>query len=1138
MNYAISPMMPYTPAFASPNLQQHGFPHPMSPALPTPSDWTWSGMGLVTPTHLQLQPQPPDWSVLAVKGQSPDVTHQKPSLREILENSPLTTKKRSHETEDTESEISAKNAPSNSPVAKKQQLPSPTFVVPAVPKRERPPFPFAVPRARPAQAQHRTTSSSTLNPFASEFVFRPPHSAPKLDAAAKEFSPVHLQESSRSLFNVFAPEFKPIFASSSLSMNNANLSVHEANQRRVPSPRKRTTPVVTPEPEDGEKTEVMSEDDKAGAISREEYRDDKAVEKTVEEGLSSSEPPTEDPHQFRVPRAPQAMRKKSPTQQKRGNASSDTDSIDTEEMRHDILALSSPKKSRSQNNLQCSSDENYCADDSPQIPSRPKTLVRNLSAPPMSSKSTTLDATVSPETEFNGYPAFWEQRLLKSEQKAKRDKPFTPRGAVAKSLANELLDGEEDVIAEYSDKENRILPDADDDDEELTDESDESVFGRRKKRVGRVGLLARQSSALEMERIVKQQLQPVLKGLEAVQMGLQRLSAKDREDKRKQEGSDADDEDETVTIKKPGILVIDKIKNTVIEALRQERDRVSPPAMIVDRTAEVKELRSMIDGLKSKLLDSEDSLDREERRRSDVERRMELLSRDLIQHERTLDEKSDKLEVYESELKDLRTKLETALRDRQTERHAREKLDEVIKGIRTTLGQMTDKNSKLAGEVSTLQSLNSTQNGEISSLREDISNARGENGTLQRELTTLERSLEDERTRYANLQNELMETGKAVADQETRWREELTAEKLRVQSLERNLLDEERRAKKLEEECDKLARTAEERAKYKAMVDASMAREKSLEGVVAALEKRVLTAEARVTVAQEERSRFEKQSRSLFEKEKDSLKGEISSLLTTVSNLQQEKMQAHIDLERQNSKIAVQSDKIESLEKQLTQITLEKRKSDESTTREAKETQAQMTALRKEITYLRTNLDKKDHQVASLHETADAARADISEKEKTILELEYIITSTTSPTKKSRDDESFVKLQKRDKEILRLRELLAALLQDNDDLVSQSKELVVPEQQKKYAVMKNILRAERERRKGLERDLARAMAKLSKDDHGRTPGSRNAGSVFDTPSSVPGGLDTPVSLNETPGSLRGFRVGEETPLKGKGVFIE
>src|SRR5271170_2164823 len=101
------------------------------------------------------------------------------------------------------------------------------------------------------------------------------------------------------------------------------------------------------------------------------------------------------------------------------------------------------------------------------------------------------------------------------------------------------------------------------------------------------------------------------------------------------------------------------------------------------------------------------------------------------------------------------------------------------------------------------------------------------------------------------------------------------------------------------------------------MVETSGAREKSLEGVHAALEKRVLNAEARATVAQEERSRFEKESRSLFEREKESLKGEMSALQTTASTLRQENMQANIDLEQQKLNLAVRSDKIQSLERQL-----------------------------------------------------------------------------------------------------------------------------------------------------------------------------------------------------------------------------
>ena len=114
---------------------------------------------------------------------------------------------------------------------------------------------------------------------------------------------------------------------------------------------------------------------------------------------------------------------------------------------------------------------------------------------------------------------------------------------------------------------------------------------------------------------------------------------------------------------------------------------------------------------------------------------------------------------------------------------------------------------------------------------------------------------------------------------------------------------------------------------------------------------------------------------------------------------------------------------------------------------------------------------------------------------------------------------------------------MSSLLNDNEDLIAQSSEILLPEQQKKYNAMKNILRAERERRKTLEKDLARALAKNIRDES-RTPGSRNGGSIFETPANVNGGLDTPVSLNHTPGSLRGFKVGEDTPLKGKGAIIE
>ena len=97
-----------------------------------------------------------------------------------------------------------------------------------------------------------------------------------------------------------------------------------------------------------------------------------------------------------------------------------------------------------------------------------------------------------------------------------------------------------------------------------------NVLGSMKK-TGRMHLIARRDSAASVEKIVKERLQPVLKGLEAVQLGIQRLSGRDKEERRKEQGSDADDEDEEVNFKKPGILGIEKIKSAVIEAMRQEK---------------------------------------------------------------------------------------------------------------------------------------------------------------------------------------------------------------------------------------------------------------------------------------------------------------------------------------------------------------------------------------------------------------------------------------------------------------------------------------------------------------------------------------------------------------------------------------
>ena len=1136
-----SPMFNYSPILASPNfqLQQHPFPHPTSPALPTPADWTWTG--ITTPQHLQTQPQPPDWSIVADKGASPVEMNRRPSRMSMLAAiSPSATRKRAHDVDDAVSNDLDQERTNELPNTKKQ-IPSPTPPVPTVSKR--PPFPFAIPKALSKTTQpaiHSRTASSNLNPFATEFVFRPPQSAPTLESVRKEFSPVHLQQSSKSLFNVFAPEFNPstkFSGSNGLSINNATMFSRAAKQSESslfvkPSPTKKVIPIVPPVDDDSD-TEL---DDNYPIAKRSRDEAQSSLEATTSDDISGSDP-------FQKQSVEPVEEEEFATPESISREASEVDLTD------DLNANASPQKSSSANgtrpringnddNAESSSEEVSENDDK----GIAQTLTnRSVAQPvngevkhPMSREAPALDLKSSPEIEFNGYPSFWEQRLLKSEQKAKRDRKLTPRGTVARNLANELLDQEEESDDISDDKENRIMPDPDD---YSSDATEESVLGNMKK-TGRIDFSAQRDSATRVEIIVKERLQPVLKGLEAVQIGLQRLSGRDKEERRKEQGSDADDEDDEVTFRKPGTLWIEKIKSAVSEAMRQEKEQHATPPVVPDRTAE---LMSIIDSLKSKLLDAEDNLNREERRRTEAERRNELLSRDLTQYESTIESKTDQLKTYEFEIKELQKNHDHATRGWDNERHTSEQLEDVISGIRNSLGQMTDKNSKLSQEISTLQSLSSQQKDDISSLREEISKARGENGKLARERNKLVREIDDERARFTNLQNELMETGKAIAEQETRWREELSAEKLRVQSLERNLVDEERRVKKMEEECEKLGKIAEERGRLKAMVEASVARERSLEAIKEKLEKRVYAAEAREGVAQEDRARREKERSVQFEREKDQLKAEISSLQVNLKTLQEERTKASIIYGRERTDLAVQSEKIESLGRELKQAmqsNLDREKLLESSNRELKESQSSNMSLRKEVAGLREKLDEKEAQVESLRERLDISRASIVEKDKNILELEFIIASTTSPTKKSRDDESYVKLQKREKEILRLRESMAALLSDNEALIAQSTEIVLPEQQKKYNAMKNVLRAERERRKALERELARALAK-SKDDMSRTSVSRNGGpSIFETPASAMGGLDTPVSLNDTPGSLRGFSVGEDTPLKGKGVFIE
>src|SRR5579871_2582549 len=125
MNHA-PPMAPLSSAFSSPTLHPHlqhqVFPHPSSPALPPPTDWTWSNLGVVTPHHRPTQPQLPDWSVAAVKGGSPDRPNCSPGDALEQESPSLKNKKRGHDSEDTLSNNPDGLTREERPDVKKQQL--------------------------------------------------------------------------------------------------------------------------------------------------------------------------------------------------------------------------------------------------------------------------------------------------------------------------------------------------------------------------------------------------------------------------------------------------------------------------------------------------------------------------------------------------------------------------------------------------------------------------------------------------------------------------------------------------------------------------------------------------------------------------------------------------------------------------------------------------------------------------------------------------------------------------------------------------------------------------------------------------------------------------------------------------------
>lgn len=1086
---------------------------------------------------------------MAVRGDSPSKTtkSERMSILAPLQNSP-SARKRGIDHEELSSNKENEATPPSAKKATIQQAPlSPT-------PSKRPPFPL---KPKPTVQQNSSHGTlSRLNPFASEFVFRPPLSAPKLASVPKEFSPINLQQSSKSLFNVFAPEFnprpsgggtttlrpEPIFAKPALPTIFVK-----------PSPRKKIIPIVPPV--EGKRQRLASNNSAAesdgqrmgsASSTAKELPNEDERDSTEDELPRDGDAPAEGSEYFDVDAA--EFKRTSivgdiywgssddAQELKALESESEQESNESEQESNDNSDGRAKKRPTAYNLFAEESDSPVTKLDSPSQPaavSVPAFPHLGRSKTPVSVASSSKQ---SPEKEeFHGYPSFWEQRLSQSEEKARRDRPLIPRGKVARNLSMEFVanhDSEATESEDVSDKENRVLPDMDDYSES---DSSQSILEKKSRLYER-----RRFSSSRMETVVRERLVPVMKVLEAVHADVQKLHA--REQMKDEEASDADDEDEEIDlVKKPRLLAHERIKVAVIEALKQEKDlfAVAYPAA-PDRSAEVKDLKTIIDNLKSKLLDSESQFDREERRRKELERQNDLLTRDLTDVEQNFESKSVQLKALEKEVKDLRNRNDGMNRELANERHGVEKLNEVIHGIRDSLGLMTDKNAKLTVELGKAQSLATSQRDDISDLREDISKARGETGKLSRERNKLEQDLKDERARFTNLQNELMETGRAIAEQETRWREELTAEKLRVQSLERSVADEERRFTKMEEECERLGLIAEERGKLKAMIEASVARERTLEGAKEKLEKRVHVAEARVNVILEEQTRREQGTAVHIEKEKEEMKEELASLKATVKVLKEERTKVHHQLDRERTSLAVQTEKVNALERDLKQAAnthTERQALLESTTDDLRESQSTVRDLHKDVIALRTKLEKRDEQVESLRTTIDSLRAEIVEKDKHITDLEFIIASTPSPTKKSRDEDLHLKLQKREKEILRIRELMVSLLHDNEDLLAQTKENLVPEQQKKYNAMKNVLRAERERRKNVERELVRMQAKASLrgNEMGVTPGGSRSASFFETPASGVRGLDTPVSLNYTPGSLRGF---EDTPLKGKGVFVE
>src|ERR1700733_4245257 len=104
MNYATSPMMPYSPAVPSPHypphfVGQYPFAQPITPAIP--HHWGWSPAPV---PHMQPQPQLQEQTTTSLEYASTVTSpqpEQNPSEQSVKSSPPSASKKRGYDEEDT-----------------------------------------------------------------------------------------------------------------------------------------------------------------------------------------------------------------------------------------------------------------------------------------------------------------------------------------------------------------------------------------------------------------------------------------------------------------------------------------------------------------------------------------------------------------------------------------------------------------------------------------------------------------------------------------------------------------------------------------------------------------------------------------------------------------------------------------------------------------------------------------------------------------------------------------------------------------------------------------------------------------------------------------------------------------------------